>query len=55
MAGRSREPGQHTAYTEGIPDAAIATMRELWNGKEKAERMFFSAEQVPGRAGVRRP
>jgi hypothetical protein len=34
------EPGKHTPYTDGIPDAAVATMRELWNGKENAERMM---------------
>jgi hypothetical protein len=34
------EPGTRTAYTDGIPDAAVATMRELWNGKENAERML---------------
>lgn len=34
------KPGEHTPYTEGIPDNAVATMRELWNGKENAERML---------------
>jgi hypothetical protein len=34
------KPGEHTAYTDGIPNAALATMRELWNGKENAERML---------------
>lgn len=33
-----REPGEHSSYTEGIPDIAMATMRELWNGKDDAER-----------------
>jgi hypothetical protein len=32
--------GEHTPYTEGIPDTAMATMRELWNGKDGAERMM---------------
>ncbi|KAA8963989.1 hypothetical protein [Mycobacterium sp.] len=34
--------GQSKEYIEGIPDVAIATMRELWTGKEKAERMLSS-------------
>jgi hypothetical protein len=34
------EPGEQTHYTDGIPDDAMATMRELWNGKDKAERML---------------
>ena len=34
------EPGKHTHYTDGIPDDAMATMRELWNGKDQAERMM---------------
>ncbi|WP_082950119.1 MULTISPECIES: hypothetical protein [unclassified Mycobacterium] len=34
------KPGEHTPYTEGIPEKALATMRELWNGKENAERML---------------
>ena len=32
------EPGEHSHYTKGIPDAAMATMRELWTGREQAER-----------------
>lgn len=32
--------GQHTAYTMGIPSDGLATMRELWTGKDKAERML---------------
>jgi hypothetical protein len=32
------EPSKH--YTSGIPDDALATMRELWNGKDQAERML---------------
>ncbi|OBK74853.1 hypothetical protein [Mycobacterium sp. 1274761.0] len=35
-----KAPGQHSSYTEGIPDAGMATMRELWNGKDGAERMM---------------
>ncbi|OMC57430.1 hypothetical protein A5747_03440 [Mycobacterium sp. IS-836] len=38
------DPGEHTHYTDGIPDAAVAIMRELWTGKRKnkedAERMM---------------
>ncbi|BCQ06864.1 hypothetical protein JMUB5695_00277 [Mycobacterium heckeshornense] len=34
------EAGKHTPYTDGIPGAAIATMRELWNGKDNAKRMM---------------
>jgi hypothetical protein len=34
------EPGELTPYTQGIPDTAIATMRELWNGKQDSERML---------------
>jgi hypothetical protein len=33
------EPGKHTHYTDGISDDAMATMRELWTGKEDAERI----------------
>ncbi len=32
--------GEYTAYTGGIPDDALAIMRELWIGKEQAERML---------------
>ncbi|AYE95710.1 hypothetical protein C0J29_13755 [Mycobacterium paragordonae] len=31
-----RQPG----HIEGIPDTAVSTMRELWNGKDRAERML---------------
>jgi|SRR5271165_1086766 len=31
---------EHTAYTNGIPEGALATMGELWNGKDQAERML---------------
>jgi hypothetical protein len=43
------KPGEHTPRTDGIPDDAMATMRELWNGKENAERMMslLSKFQVP--------
>lgn len=34
------EPGKQTPYTDGMSDTAVATMRELWNGKENAERML---------------
>jgi hypothetical protein len=34
------EPGKHTHYTDGISDDAMATLRELWTGKEDAERML---------------
>jgi hypothetical protein len=34
------DPGEHTPLTDGIPDDAMATMRELWTGKEQAERMM---------------
>jgi hypothetical protein len=34
------EPGKHIHYTDGISDDAMATMRELWTGKEDAERML---------------
>jgi hypothetical protein len=37
---RKRKPGHHTYYTEGIPDDAMETMRELWIGKDEAERML---------------
>lgn len=32
--------GESTAYTNGIADDAIAIMRELWIGKDQAERML---------------
>lgn len=35
-----KKPGTHTAFTEGIPDDALATMRELWIGRDGAERML---------------
>jgi hypothetical protein len=31
------KPGQHTPYTDGIPDDAMATMRKQWNGTEQVE------------------
>ena len=31
-------PGQHRFHGDRIPENALATMRELWNGKENAER-----------------
>jgi hypothetical protein len=31
-------PGEHSDYTQGIPDTAMAVLRELWTGREKAER-----------------
>lgn len=34
------EPGQETAYTTGISPEGLATMRELWNGTDQAERML---------------
>jgi hypothetical protein len=34
------KPGDHTAYTTGISDDGVATMRELWTGREQAERML---------------
>ena len=34
------EPGNHTRLNHGIPDDAIAIMRELWTGKDDAERML---------------
>lgn len=33
-------PGRHTPYTNGIPDTALAMMRELWNSKEGTERLM---------------
>jgi hypothetical protein len=34
------ESGSGEHYTTGIPDDALAIMRELWNGKDQAERML---------------
>lgn len=31
-------PGEHSHYTHGIPDAGMTIMRELWTGREQAER-----------------
>lgn len=32
------QPGQRTSHTQGISDPALTIMRELWTGKEHAER-----------------
>jgi hypothetical protein len=36
-----RKPGEsYTAYIAGIADSSLNTMRELWTGKDQAERML---------------